>query len=103
MAGTPYPKLVRRLPTVLNQEEVAHFINVAPNPFYHMLLMTLYATGARCAEVARLKVGDIDSQRMDVHIPCGPPFWLTQGDFQHLCWPLLMPRIASKTGSCTME
>jgi integrase len=30
--------------------------------------MTLYATGARRAEAADLKVGDIDSQRMVVHI-----------------------------------
>jgi integrase/recombinase XerD len=33
--------------------------------------MTLYATGARRAEVAHLKVSDIDSQRMVVHIRCG--------------------------------
>ena len=33
--------------------------------------MTLYATGARRAEVASLKVSDIDSQRMVVHIHSG--------------------------------
>ena len=33
--------------------------------------MTLYATGARCAEAARLQVHDIDSQRMIVHIRGG--------------------------------
>ena len=33
--------------------------------------MTLYATGARRAEVAALKVSDIDSQRMVVHIHGG--------------------------------
>ena len=33
--------------------------------------MALYATGVRCAEVARLQVGDIDSQRMVVHIRGG--------------------------------
>jgi len=33
--------------------------------------MTLYATGARRAEVTRLKVSDIDSQRMVVHIQGG--------------------------------
>ena len=33
--------------------------------------MTLYATGARRAEVAQLKVSDIDSQRMVVHIRGG--------------------------------
>ncbi len=33
--------------------------------------MTLHATGARRAEVAALKVSDIDSQRMVVHIRGG--------------------------------
>ena len=71
MAETPYPKKVLRLPKVLSQEEVAQLINAAPTPFYRILLMTLYATGARRAEVARLKVSDIDSQRMVVHIQGG--------------------------------
>jgi site-specific recombinase XerD len=35
------------------------------------MLMTLYATGARRAEAAHLKVGDIDSRRMVVHIHGG--------------------------------
>jgi len=71
VAETPYPKKVQRLPSVLSQEEVSQLINAAPNPFYRILLMTLYATGARRAEVARLKVSDIDSQRMVVHIQGG--------------------------------
>ena len=71
VAETPYPKQVRRLPLVLSQEEVARLINSARNPFDQVLLMTLYATGARCAEVARLQVGDIDSSRMVVHIRGG--------------------------------
>ena len=33
--------------------------------------MTLYATGARRAEVARLKISDIDSQRMVIHMRGG--------------------------------
>ena len=68
---TPYPKKVQRLPAVLSQTEVAQLINAAPTPFYRILLMTLYATGARRAEAARLKVTDIDSQRMVVHIQGG--------------------------------
>jgi integrase/recombinase XerD len=35
------------------------------------MLMTLYATGMRRAELCRLKVEDIDSQRMIVHIRQG--------------------------------
>ena len=70
-AETPYPKMGLRLPTVLSPEEVARLINSAPNSFYRTILMTLYGTGARCAEVARLKVLDIDSSRMVVHIQGG--------------------------------
>ena len=36
-----------------------------------MLCLTLYATGARRAEVARLKISDVDSQRMVIHIRGG--------------------------------
>jgi integrase len=68
IAETPYPKKVRHLPGVHSQEEVARLIEAADTPFHRILLMTLYATGARRAEAARLRVGDIDSQRMVVHI-----------------------------------
>jgi len=68
IAETPYPKKVRHLPGVLSQEEVARLIDAADTPFHRILLMTMYATGARRAEAARLKVSDIDSQRMVVHI-----------------------------------
>ncbi len=71
IAETPYPKSVFRLPLVLSQEEVARLIDAAESPFHRVLLMTLYATGARRAEVARLKVSDIDSDRMVIHIRGG--------------------------------
>ena len=67
IAETPYPKKVRHLPVVLSQEEVARLIEAADTPFHRILLMTMYATGARRAEAAHLKVSDIDSQRMVVH------------------------------------
>jgi len=71
IAETPYPKKVRRLPQILSQEEVARLIDAADTPFHRILLMTLYATGARRAEASHLKVSDIDSQRMVVHIRGG--------------------------------
>jgi site-specific recombinase XerD len=40
-------------------------------PFHRILVMTLYATGARRAEVARLKISDVDSERMVFHIQGG--------------------------------
>jgi integrase/recombinase XerD len=71
VAETPYPKKVLRLPTILSQEEVARLIDSALTPFHRMILMTLYATGVRRAELVRLKIGDIDSQRMIVHVQGG--------------------------------
>jgi site-specific recombinase XerD len=71
IAETPYPKSVFRLPLVLSQEEVARLIDAAASPFHRVLLMTLYATGARRAELARLKLSDIDSERMVIHIRGG--------------------------------
>jgi len=71
VAETPYPKKVLHLPQVLSQEEVARLIDAAEFPFHRILLMTLYATGARRAEVAHLKINDIDSQRMVIHIRGG--------------------------------
>jgi len=61
----------RHLPEILSQEQVARLIDAAEFPFHRILLMTLYATGARRAEVAHLKISDIDSQRMVVHIRGG--------------------------------
>ena len=67
----PYPQDRRRLPTVLSREEVSHLINAAGNLFRRTLLMTLYGTGMRRAELARLKVSDIDSQRMIIRVVAG--------------------------------
>jgi integrase/recombinase XerD len=67
----PYPKDRRRLPTVLSPEEVSRLINAAGTLFRRTLLITLYGTGMRRAELARLKVSDIDSQRMMIRVNCG--------------------------------
>jgi integrase len=59
---------INRLPRIFSPEEVARLIDSATTPFYRTILMTLYATGVRRAELAHLKVSDIDSQRMVIHI-----------------------------------
>ena len=71
IAETPYPKKVQRLPIILSSEEVAQLIDSALTPFHHIVLMTLYATGVRRAELTRLKITDIDSRRMIIHIQGG--------------------------------
>jgi integrase/recombinase XerD len=71
IAETPYPRKVIHLPEILSPEEVARLIDASRTPFQRAVLMTLYATGARRAEAATLKVSNIDSRRMVVHIQGG--------------------------------
>jgi integrase/recombinase XerD len=68
VADTPYPKRPDTLPCVLSQEEVTRLIEAALTPVHRIVLMTLYATGLRRAELTRLKVSDIDTERMVVHV-----------------------------------
>ena len=68
---TPYPKKDHRLPQILSKQEVERLINATSTAFHHTLLMTLYGTGARNAEVTHLKFRDFDKQRMVVHIQGG--------------------------------
>jgi integrase/recombinase XerD len=68
VAETPYPKRPDSLPIVLSQDEVARLIDAALTPLHRAVLMTLYATGLRRAELTRLKVSDIDIERMAIHV-----------------------------------
>ena len=49
---TPYPKKVLRVPYILSPE-VTSLIESARTPFQRTLLMALYATGLRRAELAK--------------------------------------------------
>jgi len=66
-----YPKRPERLPVILSEEEVAQLIESASTSYHRVILMTLYGTGLRREELCRLKVTDIDSQRMVVHVRQG--------------------------------
>jgi integrase/recombinase XerD len=66
-----FPKTPKKLPVVLSREEVTQLIEAAPNLLYRTILMILYGTGLRRAEVVGLKVSDIDSQRMVIRVRQG--------------------------------
>jgi site-specific recombinase XerD len=66
-----YPKVPRRLPTILSVEEVERLIDSAHNLMHRTMLMTLYSTGMRNCEMRHLQVQDIDSQSMLIHIQHG--------------------------------
>jgi integrase/recombinase XerD len=68
----PLPKQPRRqIPLVLSPDEVTRLINAAPNLRYRTILMTLYSTGMRRAELCQLRPEDIDKERMILRIPHG--------------------------------
>ena len=66
-----YPRRPARLPIILSEEEVSRLIESASNSYHRVILMMLYGTGLRREELSRLKVADIDSQRMVVHVRQG--------------------------------
>ena len=68
---TPYPKAPRRLPQILRLDEVTQLINAAQNLSHRTMLMVLYSTGMRNAEMRHLQVRDIDSAGMLIHIQHG--------------------------------
>ncbi len=67
----PYPKERKHLPVILSPGEVARLIGAARNLYHRAMLMMLYATGLRRAEMCRLKVSDIDSKRMMLRVVQG--------------------------------
>ena len=67
----PYPKERKYLPVILSAAEVARLIAGARNLYHRTMLMMLYATGLRRAEMCRLKVSDIDSQLMMLRVVQG--------------------------------
>ena len=66
-----FPSVQGNCPTVLSPEEVQRLIDSAQNLMRRTMVMTLYSTGVRCSELCHLKVSDIDSQRMVIHIRQG--------------------------------
>ena len=71
VAETPYPKKAEHVPSILSRQEVERLIAGAGTSFHRTLLMTLYATGLRRAELTHLKISNVDSQRMVIHVKGG--------------------------------
>jgi integrase/recombinase XerD len=65
------PKRHVKLPTVLSPEEIARILDATRNLKHWTILATLYATGIRARELSYLKLNDIDSARMVLHIRDG--------------------------------
>lgn len=65
------PPKKKVLPDILSLKEVELMINSARELRYQTFLLTIYSMGLRLGEALNLKVGDIDSERMKVHVRLG--------------------------------
>jgi integrase/recombinase XerD len=61
----------RKLPQVLSPDEVARLLGATTCLKHQAALAVAYGAGLRVAEVASLKVGDIDSERMLIRVERG--------------------------------
>jgi integrase/recombinase XerD len=64
----PRARKRQRLPAVLSADEVTRILDHTTNIKHWVMIATFYATGLRCNELRNLKISDIDSQRMVIHV-----------------------------------
>lgn len=62
------PKKDRKLPVVLNREEIAKILLSITNIKHKAILTLIYSAGLRVGEIIKLKIEDIDTERMLIHI-----------------------------------
>jgi site-specific recombinase XerD len=66
-----YAREPRKLPVVLNADEVVRFLEAVPSLKVRTALTTAYAAGLRASEAVGLKIADIDSGRMVIRVEHG--------------------------------
>jgi len=67
----PYGKRPKALPSVLSPDEVLRLLDAATPPRDRVLLQVAYGCGLRLNELLHLRVTDIDSARMVIHVRQG--------------------------------
>jgi site-specific recombinase XerD len=62
------PRKEKKLPVVLNEEEVIRVINGITNIKHKAIVMLIYSSGLRLSELLNLRITDIDSKRMQIFV-----------------------------------
>ena len=95
----PYGKRPKTLPSVLGPDEVLRLLDAAPPGRDRVLLQVAYGCGLRLNELLHLRVTDIDSARMVLHVRQGKgakdrlvPLSLRLLDELRAYWRLCRPR-----------
>lgn len=66
-----YPRVSSKLPPVMSAGEIKTLIDSIKNIKHRTIVMLLYSTGMRLAEIAALKIADIDSKNMRIKVVQG--------------------------------
>ena len=74
----PRAKKERHLPELISQQEVLRIIQSCRLIKHRAVIITLYATGLRSAELCNLRLDDIDSDRMQFRVRKGLASDITQ-------------------------
>ncbi len=69
--GIVRPAPEQKLPVILSQAEVRNILSLVRLPPYRVCLATIYSCGLRLQEGTNLRVTDIDSARMMLHVQHG--------------------------------
>jgi site-specific recombinase XerD len=64
----PRPKKREALPKVISKNDIAKLFSKVDNPKHLLMLKLCYGMGLRVSEIVNLKIANIDSRRMLVHI-----------------------------------
>jgi site-specific recombinase XerD len=67
----PFPRRARTLPVVLSRDEVLRLLESVRSLKHRAILTVAYSAGLRITEACRLRVEDIDSKRMTIHVRNG--------------------------------
>lgn len=68
IGSLPRPLKEKKLPDVLNEDEVKRLFACVPNLKHRTMLMLAYGCGLRVSELVKLRIEDIDGQRGLIHI-----------------------------------
>ena len=66
--GIPRPQVPKTMPDVLSQEEIAQLLGAVRSLKLRTILTMAYAAGLRISEALRMRVEDVDSKRMVLHV-----------------------------------
>jgi integrase/recombinase XerD len=62
------PKKERKIPTVFSKKEVESILQSIRNLKHRAIISFIYSTGLRISELIKLRISDIDSDRLIIHV-----------------------------------